>query len=341
MRASCPSRPARVALAGLAVVISLLASEGAHADDPASQADALRANNTGLAAKSHQVLLRLYSLESRLAQSAQRLEALDKRSARLEQAQAAAQSQLTIARESMTAAHSQLGVRLRQLYIEGEVDPLAVLLGAESLDVALAALDGLNRLAEQDQHIIEELTKARAALHTAITRLAARRAELRATLDQAQAAHASLARAQAQQNAYLDSLRRQQDLNRSQISKLSAQAAASEQRSEDISSGGGGGGGGGAPPPGPPPQSGSKVTVSSTGYCLRGTTATGIPVGWGVIAVDPSFIPLGTRMFVPGYGEGVAADTGSAVKGAVIDLWFPTCAQALQWGGRTVTITLH
>ena len=341
MRASCPSRPARVALAGLAVVISLLASGGAHADDPASQADALRANSTGLAAKSHQVLLRLYSLQSLLAQSAQRLEALEKRSAKLEEAQASAKSQLTIARESMTAAHSQLGERLRQLYIEGDVDPLAVLLGAESLDDALAAFDGLNRLAEQDQHIIEELTKARAALQTAITRLAARRAELRATLDQAQAAHASLARAQAQQNAYLDSLRRQQDLNRSQISKLSAQAAASEQRSEDISSGGGGGGGGGAPPPGPPPQSGSKVTVSSTGYCLRGTTATGIPVGWGVIAVDPSFIPLGTRMFVPGYGEGVAADTGSAVKGAVIDLWFPTCAQALQWGGRTVTITLH
>jgi 3D (Asp-Asp-Asp) domain-containing protein/peptidoglycan hydrolase CwlO-like protein len=340
VRASCPSRPARVALAGLAVVISLLASGGARADDPASQADALRANNTSLAAKSHQVLLRLYSLQSRLAQSAQRLEALEKRSARLEQAQASAKRRLTVARESMTAAHSQLGERLRQLYIEGDVDPLAVLLGAESLDDALAALDGLNRLAEQDQDIIEELTKAREALRTAITRLAARRAELRATLDQAEAAHTSLARAQAQQNAYLVSLRRQQDLNRSQISKLSAQAASSEQRSEEISSGGGGGGGG-APPPGPPPKSGSKVTVSSTGYCLRGTTATGIPVGWGVIAVDPSFIPLGTRMFVPGYGEGVAADTGSAVKGAIIDLWFPTCAQALQWGWRTVTITLH
>jgi 3D (Asp-Asp-Asp) domain-containing protein/peptidoglycan hydrolase CwlO-like protein len=321
-------------------VVSLLASGAAHADDLASQADAVRANNTGLAAKSHQVLLRLYSLQSRLAQSAQRLEALEKRGAKLEEAQASAKSQLTIARESMTAAHSQLGERLRQLYIEGDVDPLAVLLGAESLDDALAAFDGLNRLAEQDQDIIEELTKARAALRTAISRLAARRAELRATLDQAEAAHASLARAQAQQNAYLASLRRQQDLNRSQISKLSAQAAASEERSEDISAGGGGGGGA-APPPGPPPQSGSKVTVSSTGYCLRGTTATGIPVGWGVIAVDPSFIPLGTRMFVPGYGEGVAADTGSAVKGAVIDVWFPTCAQALQWGWRTVTITLH
>jgi len=83
------------------------------------------------------------------------------------------------------------------------------------------------------------------------------------------------------------------------------------------------------------------MTVSSTGYCLKGTTATGIPVGWGVIAVDPAVIPLGTRMFVPGYGEGVAADTGSAVRGATIDVWFPTCSQALQWGRKTVTITLH
>ena len=83
------------------------------------------------------------------------------------------------------------------------------------------------------------------------------------------------------------------------------------------------------------------MTVQSTGYALRGTTATGIPTSWGVVAVDPSVIPLGTRMTVPGYGEGVAADTGGAVKGPVIDLWFPTREQAVAWGRRTVTITLH
>ena len=83
------------------------------------------------------------------------------------------------------------------------------------------------------------------------------------------------------------------------------------------------------------------ITVSATGYALPGTTATGIPVGWGVVAVDPAVIPLGTRMTVPGYGEAVAADVGSAVRGAEIDLWFPSLAQAQQWGRRTVTITLH
>jgi 3D (Asp-Asp-Asp) domain-containing protein len=52
-------------------------------------------------------------------------------------------------------------------------------------------------------------------------------------------------------------------------------------------------------------------------------------------------IPLGTRLTIPGYGEGVAADTGTAVRGNAIDLWFPTLEQANAWGRRTVTITLH
>jgi 3D (Asp-Asp-Asp) domain-containing protein/peptidoglycan hydrolase CwlO-like protein len=350
VRASCESRPARLTFAGLAVVLSLLASGGARADDPASQADALRAHNTSLAAKSHQVLLRLYSLQTRLAQSERRVNALKEESARLEREEESARLQLAVARDNMASAHSQLGERLRQLYIEGDVDPLAVLLGAESLDDALSALDGLNRLAEQDRAIIEQLTKARGDLRLALARLAERRAELRASLDQAKDAHAYLLRVQEQQSSYLASLRRQQDLNRTQISKISAQAEESEQQTEDLGSGGGtgggggsggGGGGGGTGVPAPPPPTGGKVTVSSTGYCLKGTTATGIPVGWGVVAVDPAFIPLGTRMFVPGYGEGVAADTGSAVRGAMIDVWFPKCSQAQRWGRRTVTITLH
>ncbi len=52
-------------------------------------------------------------------------------------------------------------------------------------------------------------------------------------------------------------------------------------------------------------------------------------------------IPLGTRLTVPGYGEAVAADVGSAVRGATIDLWFPTLSEALAWGRRWVTITIH
>jgi 3D (Asp-Asp-Asp) domain-containing protein len=83
------------------------------------------------------------------------------------------------------------------------------------------------------------------------------------------------------------------------------------------------------------------LTVTATGYSLSGHTSTGLPVGVGVVAVDPTVIPLGTRLTIPGYGEGVAADTGTAVQGNTIDLWFRSLADAMAWGRRTVTITLH
>jgi 3D (Asp-Asp-Asp) domain-containing protein len=82
------------------------------------------------------------------------------------------------------------------------------------------------------------------------------------------------------------------------------------------------------------------MTVYATAYCLKGSTATGLPVGPGIVAVDPTVIPLGTRMTIPGYGEGVAADTGGAIKGARIDVWIGSCAAAAAFT-RTVTITFH
>ena len=94
-------------------------------------------------------------------------------------------------------------------------------------------------------------------------------------------------------------------------------------------------------PTAPVAAGGRTLTVSATGYALAGRTATGLPVGWGVVAVDPSVIPLGTHMIIPGYGEAVAADTGGAIVGATIDLWFPTVDQANAWGRRIVTIVLH
>ena len=83
-----------------------------------------------------------------------------------------------------------------------------------------------------------------------------------------------------------------------------------------------------------------RLSVDAVAYHLEGRTAIGLPCARGVVAVDPRTIPLGTRMFVPGYGLAVAADVGTAVKGRIIDLWMPTHAAARRWGRRTVTITV-
>jgi 3D (Asp-Asp-Asp) domain-containing protein len=69
-----------------------------------------------------------------------------------------------------------------------------------------------------------------------------------------------------------------------------------------------------------------------------GITATGMRAGYGVVAVDPRVVPFFTRLYIPGYGYAVAADTGSAIVGHRIDLGFATHGEAIQWGRRTVPV---
>ncbi|MBV8655919.1 MAG: 3D domain-containing protein, partial [Candidatus Eremiobacteraeota bacterium] len=64
----------------------------------------------------------------------------------------------------------------------------------------------------------------------------------------------------------------------------------------------------------------------------------GRPAGHGIVAVDPSVIPLGTRLFIPGYGLAIAGDTGGAIRGFRIDLGFNSERDALLFGRREVTV---
>jgi 3D (Asp-Asp-Asp) domain-containing protein len=82
------------------------------------------------------------------------------------------------------------------------------------------------------------------------------------------------------------------------------------------------------------------IATAYTGGCsgCSGITATGRPAGHGVVAVDPSVIPLGSRLFIPGYGFAVAGDTGGAIRGNRIDLGFDSLRDALIFGRREVTV---
>ena len=89
--------------------------------------------------------------------------------------------------------------------------------------------------------------------------------------------------------------------------------------------------------------SGRSLFVSATAYSAHdpgngNRTATGTPVRHGVIAVDPAVIPLGTHVFIPGYGEAVAEDIGGAIHGYRIDVAFDTHAEALMFGRQDLEI---
>lgn len=85
------------------------------------------------------------------------------------------------------------------------------------------------------------------------------------------------------------------------------------------------------------------ITMEATAYLPTdgggdGITATGIRARHGVVAVDPNVIPLGTRVYIPGYGEAIAADTGGDIIGNRIDVVLEDYGSAMQFGRRTVDV---
>jgi 3D (Asp-Asp-Asp) domain-containing protein len=81
----------------------------------------------------------------------------------------------------------------------------------------------------------------------------------------------------------------------------------------------------------------------ATAYSLRGRTASGQMVSKGIIAADPRYLPLGSRVRLQAgaySGEYLVADTGSMVRGRRIDIWTPTSREAMRFGRRLVKLTV-
>ncbi len=330
-------------LLGLTAILALPSSGGAAA--PSGGAAELRQRDTSLAAKERAATQELYSLEAQLAVARSRLAELTDQREAAEARLTRLRIELDVAWQSAYIAEEHLGARIRQLYQQGQLDPVAILLGAESLDEAIGGLDGLRSIASGDRDLLSKVRQARADLTSAKTarggpRRSAARGRVGGGVDRL-VPRGGACRARRLPRPAREAARLQRTTARARAHARLAPRASARRRSRPrrrrplaaATS---------APAPAPAYTGGEQtMTVSTTGYALRGRTASGLPTGWGIVAVDPSVIPLGTRMTIPGYGEGVAADTGGAVRGATIDLWFPTLAQAMAWGRKTVTITLH
>ena len=323
-------RESRLAF-GLALLAAVLLSASlAGAQNTAT----LKRHQRALSTKSRSALLGLYALDSRLAQARNELARIHAHVAALRAEREQLAQQLKVVASNMRVSQRLLGTHLRTLYEEGEPNAIAILLGSSSLDDAVTRLNELEQSAHQSEAAVTDTQRGRARLTQLATTLAAQVRRAEALEARARDTASSLERARASRVAYLASLVRQRRLTARQITALDTHARRVVEQAQAIQSQ--------TAAPAPPVASApGTISVTATGYSLPGHTATGLPVGYGVVAVDPAVIPLGTRMTIPGYGEGVAADTGSAVSGYTIDLWFPTLADALAWGRRTVTITLH
>lgn len=323
------SRAARIG--GLAAVLALTAASAALAA-PGTGTGSGDATAQQLDARTHQALLSLYALDSQLQSWRARRGSLERAAAALRQQRASLKEELAAAQASLLTGRRRLAVELRALYERGEVNSVAVVLGAKSLSKGLDQLDNLSRVASQSRQLVKLTSTAHRRLLRSQHLLAAKERRLERSLAAAREAEARLAAAAASRAAYISSMRAQ--LRAEQVRTVEAQAQTVQQRSQQLQPSTSTSASASAP------GGERQLTVSATCYDLSGRTATGMPVGHGVVAVDPSVIPLGTRLYVPGYGNGVAADVGGGIKGNTIDLWM-TPSECASWGRRTVTITIY
>ncbi|MFL5937539.1 MAG: 3D domain-containing protein [Gaiellaceae bacterium] len=334
-------RPARFAAPLLLVTIGCAicgavgAASGANTAKPDNRSvAALRHAGDTLTQRIHTATLDLYSIDAQLERAHSQLAALRAQRERIAHERASLRLRIDVTRKNARVADRRLAVLVRNLYEEQASDPLAIVLGAESLDDAITTLDDLSRSAQTHHQIAQTSLHAKASL-VALTRMLDRQdAHVRANEEAAARAEAALVRARGARSSLIAQLSARRDLEEKQIARIDALAQASAAASTPAPAQ--------ASAPDAAVSAGAgTLTVTATAYSTEGTTATGLPAGWGTVAVDPSVIPLGTRLTIPGYGEGVAADTGSAVAGSTIDLWFPTKQQALAWGRRVVVVTLQ
>lgn len=381
----------RAALASAALAAALVPAVGGAgaAESLRGQVQSLEAQRAALASTEHGALLALYAAEAAHARARREAAALERRLTALEREETSTRRRMAALKRSVAASQALVATTLRALYIDGDPDPIAVVLGAQSLDEVMAGIESLQRATAQNRRLAREARsrverlavveaqlrvrtsaarRARAEAVVAVNRLGQVAADRRATVDDVReraglttlrlaalreqarkAGDASARLAPAQTTTSQDAAAT--DANTPPAGQTAAPAGADEPAADDAAEPEQPVAEGAAEPEAeeaaepvsvvPPPGESRTLVVDAVAYHLPGRTASGLPVGPGVVAVDPRLIPLGTRLFIPGYGPGIAADTGSAIKGRIIDLWMPTYAATQAWGRRTVTITIY
>jgi peptidoglycan DL-endopeptidase CwlO len=341
------------ALAAGALLAGLLPAAGTAetAPDLPARAAELRHGQAALQRTEHGALLALYAAEASLGRARAEQARLEARSHALARQEASLRDRSATVQRSLTASQERVVRTLRELYIYGEVDPLAAVLGATSLDEALTAVDSLARATEQNRRLVVEASEKARRLHALVAVLGARRAALNEAREAAVQGTVRLEQATGEHRATVASIRARSARASARAGELLAQARAAEQASQQLAARAAAAEAVTAAEEGTPDDVSATppaiahgtrtLVVDVVAYHLPGMTASGLPVGVGVVAVDPNVIPLGTRMFIPGYGPGIAADVGSAIRGNIIDLWMPSTAAARRWGRRTVTITIY
>ena len=215
-------------LAGLLVTGSTPSQSGAEA------APGLSSKAQSLRRAESSALLDLYAAESALGRARDDLQRLAARSAELELEEQSARHEAEIVRRSLAASQVRIASLLRDLYVQGEPDAIAIVFGATSLDEAITGIEGLKRATSLNERLGEQATRRAKLLVQVRKDLASRLARLDGARAEARAAEQRLAAAVSAKRASVATIREQRALTEQRLETLQAQAQQAEQRSAKI-----------------------------------------------------------------------------------------------------------
>lgn len=273
----------------------------------------------------------LVGTDHEIASVTDRLSRLSDESDALAQRVADTQVEVAAKRQKLTEKRMALSSRVRDLYVNGRTNNIEMLFSSTDFTEFLQQTDMLKKITSRDAVLIDSVRSESQKLADTLGELKQRKGEVDGLRHELEARRSQLEQARAQRQALLAKAG-------SERPAVEGQSAQIETKIQQLN------------PSGPAAvpvgrRSGRYVTMVATGYCplepgLSYGTATGMRAQHGVVAVDPRFMPLGTRLFIDGYGYAVAGDTGSAIKGNRIDLCFDTMAEMGAYGWRVITVEI-
>ncbi len=268
------------------------------------------------------------TLDSEIADLDQKLGSLESRSDALAEEIARIDGEIEEGARRLARRRKALSDRARSIYVHGRASTLVMLLSSSDVSDFIDRTSYLEKVHLRDAELVRGIKRAAGELAQSREELKERKREVDAVASELRTRKSRLEESRAE---------RQEVLSRagSTAATVVSESERVGSKMDELN-----------PPDEPSGRpTGRVLTMEATGYSpeepgLDDNTASGLKARRGVVAVDPRVIPLGTRLHVEGYGNAIAADTGSAIKGNRIDLCFDTLEECDAYGRRTVRVEI-
>lgn len=281
------------------------------------------------------LLSNLVALESQLQQNRQELNALQKNLRKTQSDLHKIQISFRKKQEDFREKKNILRARLENIYMESRFINLDFILSCKDIASLLTRLNYLNLIAKQDAKLVQKVESEQQYLELAEVKMEQETRHLMELEANCKAKEAELDKTISEKRDLLDKVKEQQLETEEGLKELQAKAIQIRTKMNELQ----------------PPSRGvsrGSLRMLATGYCPcssccgsnKGITATGLPAGKGVVAVDPKVIPLGTKLYISEYGEAIAGDTGGNIIGNRIDLGFDSHSETIAWGKRWVVVDI-